>query len=160
MDTNRLQISPEVLNELTPAEKVRIGTLIQWDLRDVHARVRRRMNWSDALTDEAVLEYRKFLALIVLDPNKKYCMVETVDEVWHQHLLNTRDYLLMCGAIIGGVIHHEQQPFGEVSPPGSADVREWTIRDLSSKFIGPLSRLWSGDVESLGKCCSSCGHSA
>lgn len=152
------QISPGVLPGLTPVQMAQIAVISAWDLSDAQARVKLRMGWSEELADEAVQEYRKFIALVTLDPGKSYGMVEAVDEVWHQHLLNTRDYLEMCNAVMGGVIHHEQQPLDTALGPDYGRLREQTLRDLARKFVGPLSRLWlsGSDVHSAAKCCA--GH--
>lgn len=151
------QISPGALRSLTLAQMAQIAAISAWDLADVHARVKLRMGWSEEQADEAVQEYRKFIVLVALDPEKSYGMVEAVDEVWHQHLLNTRDYLAMCDAIMGGVIHHEQQPLDTALGPDYRRLREQTLRDLTTKFSGPLSKLWSSSSEahSAAKCC---GH--
>jgi hypothetical protein len=150
------QISENIRTE--PAQKARIDILSKWDLSDVETRVKARMDWSDDFAREVLDEYRKFMALIVLDPRKTYGMAETVDEVWHQHLLSTRDYLSMCNAIVGGMIHHEQTAVAQGPSPTMAKIREETLRDLSSKFGGPLNAVWSKDAHSVAKCCNSCSH--
>jgi hypothetical protein len=150
------QITPDVLPGLTPAQMAQIAVISAWDLSDVQARVKLRMRWSEELAAEAVQEYRKFIALVTLDPEKSYGMVDLVDEVWHQHLLNTHDYLEMCNAVIGGMIHHIQQPLGAALGPDLGQLRDRTFHDLAHKFVGPISKLWSSNsgVHSIAKCCS------
>lgn len=145
------QIPSGVLPSLAAVQMAQIAVIGDWDLSDVRARVQQRMGWSEELADEALREYRKFIALVALNPERSYGVVEAVDEVWHQHLLNTRDYLAMCDAVMGGVIHHEQQPLDTMLGPDYGQLREQTFRDLARMFVGPLSKLWSG---------SSQGHSA
>src|SRR4051794_26388662 len=144
-----------MLLSLTPTDRTRVDVVGSWDLSDVRIRVKLRMGWSEELADEAIREYRKFIALVALEPDKTYGMAEAVDEVWHQHLLHTRDYLAMCDAILGRVIHHEQQPL-DAKPRQMAKLREQTLHDLCHKFVGPLSGLWSSDMQSVAKCCN--GH--
>ena len=93
----------------------------------MRTRVKRQMGWSEELADETVLEYRKFLALVILDPEGVYGMVPTVDEIWHQHLLDTRDYLEMCRTAMGGVIHHDQQPLNALGSD-HVELRERTLQ--------------------------------
>jgi len=152
------QVARSILHQIGPAQRGRIDVLRSWDLSDVELRVKARMQWSDEFARDVVGEYRKFMALIILSPEKTYGMVETVDEVWHQHLLNTRDYLSMCRAIVGGVIHHEQAPTGQAPSPETAKVRDETLHDLSDKFQGPPNAVWSKGIQSLAKCCNSCSH--
>ncbi len=56
--------------------------------------------------EEAVLEYRKFLGLVLLGYGKLGMANPMVDEVWHTHILFTRDYLRFCTDVFGGFVHH------------------------------------------------------
>jgi hypothetical protein len=151
-------MSKSLLGRLEPAQKARIDVLSSWDLSDVESRVKARMNWSDGYARDILAEYRKFMALIVLNPDKAYGMVEAVDEVWHQHLLDTRDYMTMCDAIVGGMIHHEQAPVGRGPSPEMAKIREETLHDLAERFRSPVNPVWYKGCHSLAKCCNSCSH--
>jgi hypothetical protein len=51
-------------------------------------------------------EYRKFLALHVAFPGTDIVPCKLVDEMWHQHILDTRAYVEDCEAIFGGYLHH------------------------------------------------------
>ena len=64
-------------------------------------------------------EYRKFLALKRLEPDKTRVVPSCdVDEVWHLHILNTRRYAEDCERIFGFYLHHDPS-FGE-TPEGRA----------------------------------------
>jgi hypothetical protein len=150
-----LRLAPAVISELSPDRLDRILMISEWDLVDVQTRVQRRIGWPQQVSDKAVLEYRKFIALVALNPTKTYGMVEAIDEVWHEHILNTRDYLAMCDAVIGTVIHHEQLPLH--SSINLSALRQCTLQDIEKTFDGPVSELWlSGDGLSFAKCCN--GH--
>src|SRR4051812_41983104 len=81
-----LRLAPAVVSEFSPDRLDRILMISEWDLVDVQTRVQRRFGWSQEVSDKAVLEYRKFIALVALNPTKTYGMVEAIDEVWHEHI--------------------------------------------------------------------------
>lgn len=64
--------------------------------------------WDVSEVDQAVVYYKNFLYL-----NKKYAgdypiippSLE-VDEIWHHHILDTREYIKDCMNIFGGYFHH------------------------------------------------------
>ena len=63
---------------------------------------RRRFN-----LDHIEYEYRKFLYLICINPDK--CIVpwhDEMDNLWHEHILDTRKYIKDCELIHGKIIHH------------------------------------------------------
>lgn len=51
-------------------------------------------------------EYRKFLALHIAYPDTDIVPCKLVDEIWHQHILDTRAYHADCEAIFGSYLHH------------------------------------------------------
>lgn len=50
--------------------------------------------------------YRHFLQLIALHPDAIIVPTEEIDEVWHQHILDTERYQPDCVRIFGYPIHH------------------------------------------------------
>lgn len=150
------QLSPAIQPILSETQRARLALISAWDLHDVHARVQSRLGWSTADADEAVLEYRKFMALVALHPAETYGMAEAVDEVWHTHILSTRDYLALCDSLVGEVIHHEQRPLDEAPDTAFAKFQEATLRDLARHFTGPVSQLWSASegAYAAAKCCN------
>jgi hypothetical protein len=93
-----------------------------------------------------------------MDPDTAYGMVEIVDEVWHQHLLSTRDYASMCRAALCEMIHHEQRGLDTNGRDDTVDASSRTIEALTRTFRGPISSLWLAAVGShaVAKCCA--GH--
>lgn len=60
--------------------------------------------WTPSFTEMTIKEYRRFLALAV-----DQCEVvpsRVIDEVWHQHLLNTENYADMCEQLKIPFLHH------------------------------------------------------
>ena len=58
--------------------------------------------------NEAVNEFKKFLTLILLHPNKPMAMTsKAVDVVWHTFILFTKQYAEFCSKTFGYYVHHE-----------------------------------------------------
>lgn len=88
------------------------NTVMQFDLDDPEAahnftqRLAKENNWPIAYTLRAVFEYKRFMFLIcqtkqMLSPSN------TVDQVWHLHLLYTKSYWEdFCGTVLKRAIHH------------------------------------------------------
>jgi hypothetical protein len=61
-------------------------------------------NWTKSFTEQAIIEYKKFMYLAAIT----HLMVapsETIDKVWHQHLIFTESYQEFC-KLIGKQIQH------------------------------------------------------
>ena len=54
----------------------------------------------------AELDYRRFLHLHILYPGMELVPTKMIDEVWHQHILDTRAYSGDCERIFGHFLHH------------------------------------------------------
>ena len=79
---------------------------------DFARRLARDRCWSLAYTNAAIEEYRRFCFLAVISPTP-VTPSEEVDEVWHQHLLYSRDYWDgWCGVALGRALHHDPTPGG------------------------------------------------
>ncbi len=68
------------------------------------AKLSEDQKWTPSFTEMAIKEYRRFLVLAVdqcgVVPSK------VIDEVWHQHLLNTENYADMCEQLKISFLHH------------------------------------------------------
>lgn len=51
--------------------------------------------------------YKKFLVLRLLDKDAILVPTETIDEYWHQHILDTRKYQADCNQLFGDMLHHD-----------------------------------------------------
>lgn len=64
------------------------------------------LGWTQEQCDEAEIEYKRFLHL-----NKKFSNATIVphgvmDDMWHQHILDTRAYHKDCETVFGEYLHH------------------------------------------------------
>ncbi|WP_278913528.1 glycine-rich domain-containing protein [Deinococcus wulumuqiensis] len=75
-------------------------------------RLQREQGWDMVLTLRAVNEYRRFVVLAATAPHP-VTPSKLVDEVWHTHVLFTRDYWERLTPLLPAPLHHEP---GDGSP--------------------------------------------
>jgi hypothetical protein len=98
-----------------------------------------------------IAEYHKFLFLIHEHPTANIVPRHLVDEVWHDHILHTKDYFKDCERVFGHFIHHI---------PSTSDDGE----DISPTFdlykntfgMEPPTNIWTCDK--AGFCTKCCGN--
>lgn len=72
-----------------------------------------KLEWDDARACQACQDYRKFLTIIFKYRKQAHVPSRDIDEVWHEHIKDTRTYLRDCHRIFGRFIHHS--PIFEMS---------------------------------------------
>ena len=76
------------------------------DLARIRPELMSKLGWSAALCDIVEDRYRKFLALMLLYPNRPLAPTTFIDEFWHAHILDTRAYHRDCDRLFGSYLHH------------------------------------------------------
>jgi hypothetical protein len=95
----------------------------------------------------AFLEFKKFVVLNLFSSGPVAMSSPEVDEVWHQFILFTRQYVSFCERFLGHYLHHEPAtPFMPVDEGGKVRFFE-----LYQEIFGDVSSLWM-----CGQRCSSC----
>jgi len=77
--------------------------------------------WNEVQIQRAIAQYRQFLYLVVLYPERTLVPTETIDQVWHCHILDTMKYAQDCEQIFGYFVHH----FPYFGVRGERDRRNW-----------------------------------
>lgn len=79
------------------------------DLTKYLTKLRRRdpAKWTPERLALADREYRRFLDLRRLGIVTALVPSETMDTVWHEHILDTRNYALDMERLFGAFVHHE-----------------------------------------------------
>ncbi len=73
---------------------------------DFSARLAEEQRWSRGTALAAIEEYRRFCFLACISP-AQVTPSEEVDEVWHLHLIHTRDYWdVWCADVLRRALHH------------------------------------------------------
>ena len=98
-------------------------------------------------------EYRKFLALHLLYPDMDVVPCKLVDDIWHQHILDTAAYREDCDAIYGRFLDHFPY-FGmrdEQDAQALEDAYEDTIVRYREAFGEPPADSWIS-VDASSRC--------
>ncbi len=112
--------------------------------------------WTKAFTEQAILEYKKFMYLAATS-DKMVSPSGIVDEVWHQHLIFTKSYNDFC-EVLGKQIQHvpsthnreEFQKFQQAKERttqlyeetfGPQPVNIWAYNDMFESLHLPKAKL-------------------
>lgn len=105
--------------------------------------------WTKSFTQEAILEYKKFMYLAATS-DYMVSPSEVVDTVWHQHLIFTQSYQDFCVILGKQVQHipstHNKEEFGKFQL-----AKERTIKFYENEFGLQPKNIWGfgGMFESL-----------
>ncbi|MGB4772841.1 MAG: hypothetical protein WBP58_15355 [Chitinophagaceae bacterium] len=96
--------------------------------------------WTSSFTDQAILEYKKFMYLAAT-ADTMVSPSEIVDQVWHQHLVFTRSYQDFCD-LLGKPVQHipSTQNKGEFEKFRRA--KERTMIQYREAFGEPPAAIW------------------
>ena len=87
-----------------------LQALKQLDLTNVKRKLREPSPegkaWTEEQANEAEKWYRRFMALVILEPQVVAVPNRPIDDFWHQHILDTRAYDKDCHAVFGEFLHH------------------------------------------------------
>ena len=85
-----------------------VPTAIQnLDLSTVRERLLQKKGWTAEYADRLIEEYREYLALFYFHPGEELVPpTQDLDDVWHEHILDTRRYAEDCRMVFGRFIHH------------------------------------------------------
>lgn len=109
--------------------------------------------YGDERLDLLESEYRKFLALHMVYPEMDVVPCKIVDEMWHQHILDTAAYREDCEAIFGRFLDHF--PYfgmrGEEDAQALHDAYAITIERYREAFGEPPADTWV-TIDASSKC--------
>lgn len=91
------------------ATKLNDTTIEQLDLTMVKLKLQDEeegLGWSSQECDEVEDEYKKFLLLKKMFPEKEIVPHKVIDSFWHFHILDTEKYAKDCKNIFGYFLHH------------------------------------------------------
>lgn len=110
------QISSNMDNENPDINQVRseLDTfeLLPIDLDNVMNHLANKLTWSNNLLNSVCIEYKKFLFLHKLYPEYNIIPGQLIDEVWHNHILQSKQYFEDCNKLFGAYFYHEPAIFG------------------------------------------------
>jgi hypothetical protein len=93
--------------------------------------------WTPEMSDEAEIEYKRFLALKRAYPEKDIVPNGAIDKFWHQHILDTAKYAADCEELFGYFLHHYPY-FGMNGPEDAANLSSAfeETKDLYQRHFG------------------------
>lgn len=136
--SSRLSLSPEQIEMLTALE--------QADLWFVAERLERKGLFPADEIPEAILEFKRYLALIALGHRGLAMASPRIDEVWHAFILFTREYADFCQAVFGEFIHHVPRTS---RTPASSQTPDRFLDAYRRVFDEP-PRIWFRVAERTG----------
>jgi hypothetical protein len=77
--------------------------------------------WTKLQTTRAIARYLGFLYLVGQYPHLQLVPTQEIDQVWHQHILDTHKYAEDCQHLFGRFIHH----FPYLGMRGETDRKDW-----------------------------------
>jgi hypothetical protein len=104
MSTYPLGIRSDVL--LSPEQLEMVQRIEGLDLWFVEERLARKALVAAEELPAALLEFKRYLALVGLGYRGLGMLSPQVDEVWHSFILFTREYAAFCQEAFGQFIHH------------------------------------------------------
>ena len=107
-------------------------------LEFVGKRLQDQSDWAKEDVERALERYKNFLLLICKYPNVVLAPAPDIDEVWHQHILFTKEYARDCHAIFGEYLHH--------TPSQAADPRE---KKRMEKALSQTAALYTQEFKEL-----------
>jgi len=84
----------------------RIQVALSWDLSKPKEFLVLRQEMNPNFVDRMEKEYRRYIACVATNPSDKLPISNAVDELWHAHILFTKDYAKMSKALKGAYIDH------------------------------------------------------
>ena len=97
--------------------------------------------WTDYFTQQALLEYRKFMYLAAT-ANAMVCPSEIVDIVWHQHLIFTQSYKEFC-ILMGKEIQHIPSTRSKTEAATFIDGAMRTSELYNASFGAQPKEIWT-----------------
>ena len=101
----KLHMTPTQAHKDLPWD--RINAALNWDLSRPIRFLVEREGKDPAFVEQMAAQYRRFLGIIAAYPDDRFPISEMVDEMWHTHILFTRDYVAMSLATRGEYINHD-----------------------------------------------------
>lgn len=124
---------------LSEEQLERLRVIEEYDLWFIAERVKSKGILSEHRVDEALIEFKKYMALVALGHEELGMHSSEVDEVWHSFILFTREYEEFCRKISGRMIHHRPNTSRRPHlPPASVSK----FKQAYTTFFGPPPPIW------------------
>lgn len=114
--------------------------------------------WTLERVNVAEKQYRAYLTLALMFPERSLVPSKEIDAFWHQHILDTEKYAQDCELIFGHFLHHF--PYFGIRGKKDAASLEESFRETKALFIEHFGIDITQSVDCRqGTCGTSCGKS-
>lgn len=111
-------------------------------------RLAKEQGWTLGFTRRAIAEYRRFAFLYAIS-GEPVAPSDVVDQVWHTHLLYTRNYWdIFCKQVLGRQLHHEPAAGKAGERETVGDWYAHTLERYREHFGDPPADIWP-DAQTL-----------
>src|SRR5687767_11634252 len=87
-------------------EQLLMDSINALDLSPIKAKLIHSKGWTSEYSTEVEKWYKRFLFLSHKYKGSAIVVNETIDEFWHNHILDTRKYFEDCDKVFGNYLHH------------------------------------------------------
>ena len=114
-------------------------------------RLARDHGWTIEEARALVGEYRRF-CFLVMTSDRELTPSQEVDEVWHLHLVFSRDYWnLWCRSVLRQPLHHGPTQGSPAEAARFAEQYAWTLALYETVFGPPDPTWWPGTARRFGR---------
>lgn len=83
-----------------------LAVTAEWDFELAKEKIIESKGWSLDKVNNAVQDYKRYMALTKILSGYQLVPNEEIDEIWHMHILDTRQYMIDCENLFGEYLHH------------------------------------------------------
>ena len=123
---------------LTASEISSVNEIMTYDFSEVRDRLVTDNAIPAEQVDEAIMEFKRFLVVILLAKESVGMISKIVDEVWHAFILFTKDYTVFTNKVFGRYLHHQPNTNRTPVPSNSGIVFVASYERL----FGRLPTIW------------------
>jgi len=112
---------------------------------------------NSSVAEHGIDEYKKFLVLMATSPDA-VTPSKMIDEIWHNHILDTMAYMETCEKLFGKYLHHNPGFSSSVEEEKVFDNQyDSTLKLYKAQFGEPPVYFWPSEEASCGSSCGSTG---
>lgn len=153
-ESNTATKSPIPAIEGTPAQKELFAKIWDWDLSQEKLYCRNRLGYKDSVhLDKMEAEYKKFIFLLCTYHDLSLPISEKIDDLWHSHVLHSRQYNEFCNHVFGRQIYHNPTNSDEQNLALRPAYDKSTLPLYSKHFGTPPVEFWV-NIRPGGSCCT------
>jgi hypothetical protein len=154
-------MTTELIVEGTAEKAEQSANIASWDMSMVLQYLVERKGWTLTQCADLEREYKRYISLCLSYPDEKLTPSRDVDEVWHTHILFTKNYRRFCQAVNGAYLDHSPHLEADKKNPELKKLPQRTMELYERHFGKADSRIWpwaSAELSDGGNCTdASCG---